>query len=507
MMKYIILLIALAVASCQPEGDHEQGHTHDAGGGHHAAAESALTVDTTLWTGKTELFVEFPALVKGKVSRFAAHFTVMEKHRPVEKGTVTASLIQGSSGIRNRAEAPSSPGIFTPALKPKEAGSHRLVFDIESPQLTDRIVMKNVEVYSSVKAAQEALGEISAGDEAKISFLKEQAWRIPFQTTPAVKDSIYDIIPTSGTWQAAPGDTRTLSANASGIVGFAMENLTQGATVREGHLLMTLSSDELTTNNLEAKIAKARANFEQARSSWKRKKQLYKKNIASKSEYERAENQYRVAKVSYETLKAGYKAGGKQVRSPFGGFVKSINTANGDYAEEGAPLVTIGTNRSRLLKAHAGSSYASELDAIQNIFYQPEEGKWSSLKATGGKLLSVGKQVNHDEPMIPVFANVGERIEMPKGSFTEVQIAVGQPGQSIAIPESALLEDYGNYSVIVQLSGELFERRPVEPGMQNGDMVEITEGLDAGEIVVSTGAYQVKMASMSGDGPAHGHVH
>ncbi|MCF8232176.1 MAG: efflux RND transporter periplasmic adaptor subunit [Bacteroidales bacterium] len=507
MMRYIILLIALALTSCQPEGDREQGHTHEGGGGHGAAEESALMVDTTLWTGKTELFVEFPALIKGKVSRFAAHFTVMEKHRPVEKGTVTASLIKGSSGIRNQAEAPSSPGIFTPALNPREAGSHRLVFDIESPQLTDRIVLSKVEVYSSAEAAQKALRETSAGDEGKISFLKEQAWRIPFQTTPAVKDSIYDIIPTSGSWQATPGDNRTLSAKVSGIVGFAMENLTQGATVRKGQLLMTLSSDELTTNNLEAKIAKARANFEQARSSWKRKKQLYEKNIASKSEYERAENQYRVAKASYETLKAGYAAGGKQIRAPFGGFVKSINTANGDYAEEGASLVTIGTNRSKLLKTHAGSSYASELDAIQNIFYQPEEGQWSSLKATGGKLLSVGKQVNRDEPMIPVFAKVGERIAMPEGSFTEVQIAVGQPGQSIAIPESALLEDYGNYSVIVQLSGELFERRPVRIGRQNGDMVEITEGLEAGEIVVSKGAYQVKMASMSGDGPSHGHVH
>ena len=38
-------------------------------------------------------------------------------------------------------------------------------------------------------------------------------------------------------------------------------------------------------------------------------------------------------------------------------------------------------------------------------------------------------------------------------------------------------------------------------------MVEITTGLKAGEWVVSDGAYQVKMASMSGELPAHGHEH
>ena len=42
--------------------------------------ESIPTKSITLWTDKTELFVEFPALVVGKNSRFAAHFTVLDKH-------------------------------------------------------------------------------------------------------------------------------------------------------------------------------------------------------------------------------------------------------------------------------------------------------------------------------------------------------------------------------------------------------------------------------------------
>jgi CTP-dependent riboflavin kinase len=37
--------------------------------------------------------------------------------------------------------------------------------------------------------------------------------------------------------------------------------------------------------------------------------------------------------------------------------------------------------------------------------------------------------------------------------------------------------------------------------------VEILSGLAEGEMVVSIGAYQVKMASMSGQAPAHGHEH
>ena len=506
-MRYLFLLIAIAVVSCQPEGDSGHRHSNDTHGGHGELAESALTVDTTLWSEKTELFVEFPALVKDKISRFTAHFTIMENHRPVEKGTVTVSLIKGNTGIRNRANTPVSPGIFTPSLKPTGSGSHRLVFEIKSPQLTDRIVLNNIQVYPSVEKAKTALKRRASDEGGKISFLKEQAWRIPFQTTPVVKRNIFDIIPTSGTWQASPTETRTVSANASGIVGLAVENLTQGRPVKKGQLLMTLSSKELTTHNLQAEIAKARANFDQAKALWKRKKQLYEKSIASKSEYERAENQYRVAKASYETLKAGYSARGKEIRAPSDGFIKTINVSNGDYVSEGEALITIGTGHAKLLKTHIGTSYASEPEAIEDIFYQTENNQWSSLKTTGGKVLSVGKQVESHEPMIPVFARINEKVNMLQGSFTEVQVAVGKPGQNPVVPSSALLEKYGNYSVIVQLSGEVYERRAVVTGRQNGNTVEIAKGLEAGEIVVSEGAYQVKMASLSGEGPAHGHVH
>jgi multidrug efflux pump subunit AcrA (membrane-fusion protein) len=96
---------------------------------------------------------------------------------------------------------------------------------------------------------------------------------------------------------------------------------------------------------------------------------------------------------------------------------------------------------------------------------------------------------------------------MPDGGFTEVQIATGKPEQELIVPASALLEDYGTYSLIVQLSGEVYERRIVKIGRQNGKMVEITDGLKPGETIVTKGAYQVKMASMSAQGAGHGHVH
>ena len=121
--------------------------------------------------------------------------------------------------------------------------------------------------------------------------------------------------------------------------------------------------------------------------------------------------------------------------------------------------------------------------------------------------LSITKDVDNNRPLISVFVQVNDDVEMPEGSLTQVQIAMGNGTQKIMIPVNALLEDYGSYSVMVQLSGESFERRLVKIGKRNGENVEIVKGLEVGEVVVTIGAYQVKMASMSGSTPAHGHEH
>lgn len=503
-MRYIIGMLSLLVFSCQSTEDH--GHPHNEEGGHLKVSEGNPTVDYTVWTDQTELFVEFPALVTGETSRFAAHFTVLNGHQPVREGSVTASLIKGEKGIRHKVDAPSSPGIFTPSLQPKEAGVYQLVFELKTPAYSDRIVLKDITVFATAEEAEKALAGAEENGNA-ITFLKEQAWKMEFQTAPVLKKEVYQTIPTSGVWKVAPSDYQTLVAPASGRVSFGSGVLTEGSAVKKGQVLLFISSAGLTSNNLSAEIQKAKADFEQANSEYERKKELYKSEIVPKADFEQVEQKYFVAKTNYETLSSGYGAGGKQIIAPMDGFIQSIKAVNGGFANQGDALITVACHKSNLLKVRVSPKYSAEFQYIQNIWYQPKQGKWSSLNETGGKILSVGKKVETNQPLISVYAEVNEGVEMPEGSFTEVQLAVGIGDKGLVVPVSCLMEDYGNYSVIVQLSGESFERRNVKLGKRNGSEVEITKGLSEGEVVVTKGAYQVKMASMSGQAPAYGHAH
>ena len=500
-MKYILIVLAFLAMSCNNKA--EDAHAHNPDGSHEG--EEIPRLDHTIWTNKTELFVEFPALIVGSPSSLAAHFTVLDKHQPVREGSVTLSLIKGDKGIRNIADAPSSPGIFSPTIQPKEAGSYQLVFELKTPDYSDKITIDDVTVYSNADEAIMALG--TAEDDGSISFLKEQAWKIDFQTAPVVTGKIYDVINTSGVWMPSPGSTKSLAAKSNGVVDFKVNNLTEGTAVKQGQLLMSLNSQGLASNNLSTDIASAKATFQQAKSEYERKKELYESKIVPKSEFEKVESSFEIAKANYQSLVSGVSGGSKQIRAPFDGFIKSITVSNGDYVEQGVTLVTVGTHQSRVLKAQLAPNYGLTMGNLQGIWYQDNDNQWKDVTDAEGKILSIGKDVERENPLISVFTEVNATVDMPIGSLTPVQIAMGNATQNTMIPVNALLEDYGSYSVIVQLSGESFERRPVKLGKRNGENVEILEGLQVGEVVVTTGAYQVKMASMSGSTPAHGHEH
>ena len=500
-MKYIIVVLAFLAMSCNNKA--EDAHAHNEDGSH--VGEEIPRLSHTLWTDKTELFVEFPALIVGNPSKFAAHFTILDKHQPIKDGSVTVSLIKGDNGIRNTAEAPSSPGIFSPTIQPKETGSYQLVFELKTPDYSDKITIDDVTVYANADEAIKALG--AAEDDGSISFLKEQAWKIDFQTAPVVSGKIYDVINTSGVWMPSPGSVKSLAAKSNGVVDFKVSNLTEGTAVKKGQLLMSLNSQGLASNNLSTDIASAKAKYQQAKSEYDRKKELYDSKIVPKSEFEKVESNFEIAKANYQSLVSGVSGGSKQIRAPFDGFIKSITVSNGDYVAQGVALVAIGTHQSKVLKTQLAPNYGLTMENVQGIWYQTSNGQWADVTDAEGKILSIGKDVERENPLISVFAQVNADVDMPEGSLTPVQIAMGNATQNTTIPVNALLEDYGSYSVIVQLSGESFERRPVKIGKRNGENVEIIQGLQVGEVVVTTGAYQVKMASMSGSTPAHGHEH
>lgn len=501
MKKLSYFLLVILAFSCQnnsPDQHHE----------HHSPENEpeAPTLSHTVLSDQLELFVEFPALVVGHKSTLLTHLTLLKKHQPIQDGELTVRLInQQKTELISKVGVSESVGIFAPTLEPKSAGVYQLVFELRTPQFTDRILLDGIEVYATLQEATKNQATPSQG--ASINFLKEQAWKINFETKKVKESEIYQVIHSSGVWKKSFSDTKSVIATSSGLVSFLEDKLTEGSLLKKGQPLVNISSSQFSTDNLSLEITKAKAELKQIKAEYERKKQLYISKVVPRSEFEETEKKYEVAHSTLQSLSTGQGSNGKTIRSPLSGYVKSVEVENGAFAQQGQTLFKISTTQSSLLEIGINPDYASEIKNIHDVWFQPKPGVWSHLLGSKGKVLSVSQSVSAEHPLLSVFVEVDQYVEMPEGEFTPTQVLIGKPQKSIVVPTSALLEDYGNYSVIVQLSGENYQRRPVGIGRSNGEETQIIHGLSVGEVVVTQGAFQVKMASMSGEAPVHNHAH
>jgi len=123
-------------------------------------------------------------------------------------------------------------------------------------------------------------------------------------------------------------------------------------------------------------------------------------------------------------------------------------------------------------------------------------------------LLSVGKSGNGQSVFIPVtfeFDNTGDFLS---GSFAEIYLLSSALPNCISVPVSALSEEQGLYFVYIQLDEEVYLKREVKLGQNNGERVQILSGLKIGDNVVKQGVMQLKLAANANVIPeGHSHSH
>jgi membrane fusion protein, heavy metal efflux system len=125
-----------------------------------------------------------------------------------------------------------------------------------------------------------------------------------------------------------------------------------------------------------------------------------------------------------------------------------------------------------------------------------------------GRLVSVGSVLDPQTRTVPtVFEAPNSGGMLRIGQFARATVPVGGTVTGVAIPNSAVVDDNGTPVAYVQTGGEHFERRALTLGERDATRTVVTAGVRPGERVVTTGAYQVRLASLSGGNFAGGHSH
>ncbi|MBE0648863.1 MAG: efflux RND transporter periplasmic adaptor subunit, partial [Bacteroidales bacterium] len=340
-----------------------------------------------------------------------------------------------------------------------------------------------------------------------IIYTKEQAWKTDFSTQPVVRRPFNQVIKTSGQVLPARGDEVMVPATASGMVKSGSIDLLTGIRVQKDQWIFTIKTSDLSEDNLQTQISLALTALEKAQSDFTRAEELIKENIISQKQFLEAQTSLAEATTRYEALTRNVTSGGKKIFSPITGFLKTVYVHEGDYVTVGEPLAMVSQNRKLVLKADVSPRFSSKLPGVVSASFKTlYNNEVHDIKELGGKLVSFGKTADNYTFYTPVFFEFDNHGEIVPGSFAEVYLKLAARPSSLVIPLSALTDEAGTLYVYIQIDGELFEKREVEVGDNDGSNVVILNGIREGERVVTTGTTQVKMASLSSSIP-HGHAH
>lgn len=346
--------------------------------------------------------------------------------------------------------------------------------------------------------------EAEAEHSDEIILPKAKADAAGVKVTTIEPGTFEQVIKTSGQVLAAQGDESVAVATVAGVVNFRGK-VTEGMSVGKGTTLITISSSNIAEGD---PVQRARIAYDISKKEYERMKALVINKIVSDKDFAQAEQSYENARISYEALAKNHSAGGQAIPSPMGGFVKNILVKEGDYVTIGQPLVSVTQNRRLFLRAEVSEKYYPYLRTIGSANFQtPYDNKVYELKELGGKLLSFGKASGDNSFYVPVTFEFDNKGDIIPGSFVEVYLLSTPMPHVLSLPRTALTEEQGLFFVYLQLDEEGYKKQEVTLGADNGKSVQILTGIKAGDQVVTSGAYQVRLASASNAIPAHSHEH
>lgn len=345
-------------------------------------------------------------------------------------------------------------------------------------------------------------GEHTPGE---VIFKKALAEAIGLETMDLQPAPFTNVIKTSGRIMAAQGDESVVVATVPGIVTLGSLPFIDGTAVRKGQAILSLASSGLSDGNV---AAKAKYAYETSKKEYERMQQLVGDKIVSAKDFEQARLNYENAKVAYEAIAGKQTANGVSVVSPINGYLKNIQVKEGDYVSVGQPIATIAQNNRLVLRAEVSEKYYSELPMVKSAnFRTPYDNMTYKLSDLHGRLLSYGKSSDANSFYVPVTFEFDNKGAVIPGSFVEIYLLSSVIEDVLSVPVSALIEEQGVYSVFVRLDEDGYLKKTVTLGANNGSEVQILSGLQAGDHVVTKGAYQIKLASASNAIPAHSHSH
>jgi RND family efflux transporter MFP subunit len=280
-----------------------------------------------------------------------------------------------------------------------------------------------------------------------------------------------------------------------------------GQKINKGDLLFSIDKPDISFSVAQTQAAynmaieqnaQAKINFTTAESNLSRQQELFKVGGVSQMQLDSAQASYDVAKSQYEgttaaavqQAQAAYESAlnsynNTDVRSEIDGYVSSNSAVVGGMVSSASPVMTVVDIKNMYIEVAVPERVINKIDVQKEVDIEV-----ASLndKLYKGKIIGVSPSVNSLTQAYPVKVVIenGEE-EIKGGMFASVKFTLETVNDTVVVPVSAVKEVSNNSVVYVVDEQNRAHKKTVKKGLSNDSFVQITEGLEVGQKVVTKG--------------------
>ena len=259
----------------------------------------------------------------------------------------------------------------------------------------------------------------------------------------------------------------------------------EGARVSEGQLLAVLdgAAQEVAVEEADAGLRALELDLERVRS-------LHVDQLASDKDLHNAESNFEqaAARKKAATLQLDYT----QIRSPFAGQITERFVDRGQTVSPGTRLFSVVDADPLLARIYLPEKEAARIRTGQTVLISPDTHP--SLQVPG-EVLRVAPMVDPRTGTVKVTCHLsGATEDLRPGSFVRTQIATETHRGVLSIPKRAVLHE-GAETYVFRAVADSVVKVLVTLGTGNHRLVEVSEGLQAGDRIIVVGQGALKPGS------------
>ena len=281
-----------------------------------------------------------------------------------------------------------------------------------------------------------------------------------------------------------------VSAELAGVVSEI--NFENGGAAKKGEVLMKLDASQE-----EALLRSAEAEAQLARTDLERSRDLAMKKVVSSAELDSAQSKFRRLNAVVDQMRSSIAK--KTLIAPFDGQLGIRQVNVGQMINAGQQVVPLTSLDPVFADFALPQQYLGQLTPGLEVHVTTDA---IPGRVFNGKLTAINSMVDSSTRNITLQATLDNSDHaLRPGMFAKAEVTLPEKHKALVVPGSAIsYAPFGDSVFVIEKKkdektgkeSQVIRQQFVRVGEARGDLVAITQGLKAGETIVSTGVFKLR---------------